>query len=59
MLGEIVESLKQLGVADNTLLIVTGDNGAEHRVYAPLRESNAVSTRGGIACRLSPGGPMP
>jgi arylsulfatase A-like enzyme len=47
MLGQIVESLERNGLAKNTLLIVTSDNGAEHRVYAPLRDSKRSIYEGG------------
>lgn len=33
MVGEIVEALKEAGVADNTLLIVTSDNGPKPGSY--------------------------
>jgi arylsulfatase A-like enzyme len=39
MLGQIVEALVRNKLADNTLIIATSDNGAEHRAYEPLRES--------------------
>jgi arylsulfatase A-like enzyme len=47
MLGEIMRVLESCGLADNTLLIATSDNGAEHRVYAPLRESKRSIYEGG------------
>lgn len=47
MLGEIMRVLESRGLADNTLLIATSDNGAEHRVYAPLRESKRSIYEGG------------
>lgn len=47
MLGEIMRVLDSRGLADNTLLIATSDNGAEHRVYAPLRESKRSIYEGG------------
>jgi arylsulfatase A-like enzyme len=31
MLGKIMELLDRRGLAENTLLIATSDNGAEHR----------------------------
>jgi arylsulfatase A len=47
MLGGILRALDRLGLAGNTLIIVTGDNGAEHRAYAPLRESKRSIYEGG------------
>ncbi len=47
MLGEIMRVLERRGLAENTLLIVTSDNGAEHRSYAPLRESKRSIYEGG------------
>ncbi|MGN6137228.1 MAG: sulfatase family protein [Aureliella sp.] len=47
MLGEIMRVLDARGLAENTLLIATSDNGAEHRAYAPLRESKRSIYEGG------------
>ncbi len=47
MLGQIMEALDRLQLADNTLLIATSDNGAEHRAYPPLRESKRSIYEGG------------
>jgi arylsulfatase A-like enzyme len=47
MLGQIMHVLERRGLADNTLLIATSDNGAEHRAYAPLRESKRSIYEGG------------
>ena len=47
MLGEIVAALKRRSLTDNTLLIVSSDNGAEHRAYPPLRESKRSIYEGG------------
>ena len=47
MLGEIMRVLERRGLADNTLLIATSDNGAEQRAYAPLRESKRSIYEGG------------
>jgi arylsulfatase A len=47
MLGEILEALERNHLAENTLIIATSDNGAEHRVYAPLRESKRSIYEGG------------
>ena len=46
-LGKIMEVLDRNHLAENTLLIVTSDNGAEHRAYAPLRESKRSIYEGG------------
>ena len=55
MLGVMMSTLDRLGLAENTLLIAAGDNGAEHRAYAPLRESKRSIYEGGhrvpfVAC---------
>lgn len=47
MLGRIMEALERNGLADNTLLIVTADNGAAGRAYAPLRASKSSIYEGG------------
>ena len=47
MLGEIMRVLERHGLADNTLLIATSDNGAEQRAYAPLRASKRSIYEGG------------
>lgn len=46
-LGKIMEALERNHLAENTLLIVTSDNGAEHRAYGPLRESKRSIYEGG------------
>ncbi len=46
-LGKILEALERNHLAENTLIIVTSDNGAEHRAYAPLRESKRSIYEGG------------
>lgn len=45
--GRILEALERNHLAENTLIIVTSDNGAEHRVYEPLRESKRSIYEGG------------
>ena len=45
--GKILEALERNHLAENTLIIVTSDNGAEHRAYAPLRESKRSIYEGG------------
>lgn len=47
MLGELLDALDRNGFAKNTLVIATSDNGAEHRPYAPLRESKRSIYEGG------------
>lgn len=47
MLGQILEALERNKLADNTLVIATSDNGAEHRPYPPLRESKRSIYEGG------------
>jgi arylsulfatase A-like enzyme len=47
MLGKILEALERNHLAENTLIIVTSDNGAEHRAYAPLRNSKRSIYEGG------------
>ena len=47
MLGEIMRALEIRGLTENTLLIATSDNGAEHRSYAPLRDSKRSIYEGG------------
>ena len=46
-LGRILEALERNHLAENTLIIVTSDNGAEHRSYEPLRESKRSIYEGG------------
>jgi arylsulfatase A-like enzyme len=47
MLGRIMESLERHGLADDTLLIATADNGAAGRAYAPIRASKSSIYEGG------------
>jgi len=46
-LGRILEALERNHLAENTLIIVTSDNGAEQRAYEPLRESKRSIYEGG------------
>ena len=48
--GMIVRKLEELGLADDTILIFTGDNGGESRVTsnAPLRAGKSTLYEGGI-----------
>ncbi|MBI5834120.1 MAG: arylsulfatase [Armatimonadetes bacterium] len=45
--GRILDALERNELADNTLVIVTSDNGAEQRVYPPLRGSKRSIYEGG------------
>ncbi len=47
ILGQLLDALDRNKLADNTLIIVTSDNGAEHRAYEPLRESKRSIYEGG------------
>lgn len=47
MLGQLLDALERNKLADNTLVIATSDNGAEHRSYPPLRESKRSIYEGG------------
>lgn len=47
MLGQIMSALERKGFTENTLLIVTSDNGAEGRQYDPLRDSKRSIYEGG------------
>lgn len=47
VLGQIMEALAHYHLADSTLLLVSSDNGAAGRVYAPLRGSKTSIYEGG------------
>ncbi len=47
MLGQILATLEKKGLAGNTLIIATADNGAAGRPYAPLRAAKASIYEGG------------
>jgi arylsulfatase A-like enzyme len=47
VLGQIVEALRRNGLAENTLLVASSDNGAEGREYPPLRGSKRSIYEGG------------
>ena len=47
MLGRILEALEKKGLAGNTLVIATGDNGAAKRPYPPLRAAKSSIYEGG------------
>jgi arylsulfatase A len=52
--GMIMKKLNELGLAENTVLIFTGDNGGEDRVTsnAPLRAGKSTLYEGGIRVPL-------
>ena len=47
ILGEVLETLERLGLADETLVMAASDNGAEGRSYPPLRGSKRSVYEGG------------
>ena len=47
VLGQIVDALRRGGLAENTLIIASSDNGAEGREYPPLRGSKRSIYEGG------------
>jgi len=47
MLGQILDALDRKGLAENTLVIASADNGAAGRAYPPLRGSKAQIHEGG------------
>lgn len=47
MLGQVLEALDRQKLRENTLIIVSADNGAAGRPYAPLRGSKAQIYEGG------------
>jgi arylsulfatase A-like enzyme len=47
MLGQILDALQKNGLAENTLVITTADNGAAGRAYPPLRASKTSIYEGG------------
>lgn len=47
VLGQVLESLDRQGLADNTLILVSSDNGAAGREYAPLRGAKTSIYEGG------------
>jgi arylsulfatase A-like enzyme len=46
-LGMLLDALERKHLAENTLIIATSDNGAEHRAYPPLRDSKRSIYEGG------------
>lgn len=57
--GRIVDKLDQLGVADNTIIVFTGDNGGDrHSVCGNLRGRKGLGYEGGVrepTCIVWPG----
>ncbi len=47
MLGQVLEALDRNKLADNTLILVSADNGAAGRPYAPLRAAKTSIYEGG------------
>jgi arylsulfatase A len=47
MLGQLLEALERNGLASNTIVIATADNGAAGREYAPLRGAKTSIYEGG------------
>ncbi len=47
VLGQVLNALDRLKLADNTLIIVSSDNGAAGRVYPPLRGCKTSIYEGG------------
>jgi len=47
MLGQLLDTLSATGLAENTLVLVSADNGAAGRDYPPLRENKASIYEGG------------
>ena len=47
MLGQILDALDRKGLAENTLVIASADNGASGRAYPPLRGSKRQIHEGG------------
>jgi arylsulfatase A-like enzyme len=47
MLGQLLDALERKGLAANTLVIATADNGAANRPYPPLRGSKSSIHEGG------------
>ena len=47
MLGQILDTLESTGLADDTLVLVSADNGAAGRTYLPLRDNKGSIYEGG------------
>ena len=63
VVGQVLDTLERTGLAANTLVLVSSDNGAEGREYPPLRGSKRSICEGGhrepfVACwpgKIKPG----
>lgn len=52
-IGRLVEKLEKMGIADNTLIILTGDNGGDHQeTTGGLREYKGYSHEGAVRVPL-------
>jgi len=47
MLGQLLDTLESTGLADDTLVLVSADNGAAGRAYTPLRDNKGSIYEGG------------
>ena len=47
MLGQLLDTLESTGLADDTLVLVSADNGAAGRTYPPLRDYKGSIYEGG------------
>ena len=47
MLGQLLDTLESTGLANNTLVLVSADNGAAGRDYPPLRDNKGSIYEGG------------
>ena len=60
--GQVMQAIRDLGLAENTLVVWTTDNGAwidawPDAGYTPFRGDKGRLSRAASACRPSPGGP--
>ena len=47
MLGQLLDTLESTGLADDTLVLVSADNGVAGRAYLPLRDNKGSIYEGG------------
>ena len=62
MVGQLLKKLDDLGIADNTIVVFTTDNGAEVMSWpdggtTPFRGEKATNGKAPFACRRSSAGP--